>query len=100
MVHLIKCTECEKFTENTEFCEFCNAPLNTQERRIKKIEKEHTERLSKKEEPFKVVKLLDKMKKHPNIFVKAVGYILNSVFVVIMFIVSVISYIIALIVAG
>lgn len=92
--------ECGNFTENAEFCEHCQVPLQTEKSRVEEIKKEYTKRIQKKEEPAKVTVWINRLKNHPNIFVQVFGYIINSVVVAILFLVSVISYIVAFIVSG
>ena len=99
MIH-IKCLKCGDFTKSAEFCEICNEPLNTEKKRIASVKEDYDKRLLQREEPFKVVVFIGKMKSHPNLFIKAIGYLLNSVLAVILFIVTVISYIIGFLLAG
>ncbi len=92
--------KCGNFTENAEFCEYCQAPLQTERSRVEEVKKEYTKRIQQKEEPAKVMVWLNRLKNHPNILVQAFAYLINSVVVSILFLVSVISYIVAFIVSG
>ena len=94
-----KCVKCGKFTNDKEMCTYCNTPFITEKTVKETIKLAYKERLDKPKEELKIVVLLNKIKSHKYLPIRIFGHLLNSIFLVIFFIVSAISYLIALIAA-
>lgn len=94
-----KCLKCGKFTNDKEMCSYCNTPFITEKTVKEAIKLDYKKRLDKPKKELKIVILLNKIKSHKYLPIRIFGHLLNSIFLVIFFIVSAISYLIALIAA-
>lgn len=94
MIH-IKCKQCGEFNTNDTTCLTCGAPLKTEKLHKTTMEKQHKERVSKPFEPPKILIILKQWQKHPNLFLKGLGYLLYSIGFVLFAVVSSIAWFIA-----
>ncbi len=80
-----RCTKCNTMNLNRDYCEQCGTLINVNLRR--KLEREA--RATKKEEerklekPSATVLFFKKMREHPNLFIRILGKILYSVWVIV-----------------
>lgn len=94
MIH-IKCHNCGAFSTNEDKCTFCDAPLKSEKNHKTNIQKQHQERISVPEDPPKILVVLKKWQKHPNIVVQAAGHVFYNVLFVMLAIMSFIAWLFA-----
>lgn len=97
---IIKCPECGTFNKNLDYCQFCNTLISHQKKRalkeinVKQIEVEKA--IQKMENP----NLAERLKKHPNLFYKTIGWIIYSVITVVSIIGGALAWFITMVAAG
>jgi len=97
---IIKCSNCGVFNTNRDYCENCNTLISHQ----KKIEiKEAKVKQAEIDEVIHELEnpnLTERLKKHPNIFYKIIGWILYSSFTTVSIIGAGLAWFIAMVAAG
>src|SRR5690554_588618 len=94
-----KCLKCGEFTKNNETCEFCGTPIRTENTVLREINESYKKRISSPSKENKFIKFINKYKKHNNIIIRLIAWIIHSVFFLLFTIVSAIAYLIAAITA-
>ncbi|MGJ8744787.1 hypothetical protein [Polaribacter sp.] len=96
----IKCPKCGIFNTDKEYCEHCNTLISHQKKiAIKTIavkQEEIDKVIHKRENP----NLAEKLKKHPNIFYKIIGWVLYSAIAIVSIIGAGLAWFIAMVAAG
>jgi ribosomal protein L37E len=97
---MIKCSNCGTFNEDKEYCGHCGNLISDQKKRTLREEKvkeqEIQEFIYKIENPG----VAKRWMKHPNIFVKIIGWMLYSVISVVSLIGAGLAWIVAMAAAG
>ena len=97
---IIKCLECGTINENKEYCSNCNAIISDAKKRALKAQQLKEAQI--KEEKFKLdnPSLTTRLKTHPNIFLKSIGWVLYSVITIVSIIGAGLAWFIAMVAAG
>lgn len=97
---MIKCPNCGVFNNNLDYCKNCGELISHEKKRALKEAKMKQQQIDavvyEKENP----NLVERLKKHPNIFYKAVGWVLYSVIMVVSAIGAGLAWFIAMVAAG
>ncbi|MCI2230076.1 hypothetical protein MC378_12930 [Polaribacter sp. MSW13] len=97
---IIKCSNCGVFNTNREYCKNCNALISdTKKRQIKEAQVKQDQIdvvLHEKENP----NLAERLKKHPNLFYRIIGWILYSAIMIVSLIGAGLAWFIAMVAAG
>lgn len=96
----IKCRKCGVFSTNSDYCKNCGHLISYAKKRELKIEKEKKERIAIEKNKLENPNWVERLKKHPNILFKAIGWVLYSGFLVLTAIGTFIAWIIAMVAAG
>jgi len=94
----IKCLKCGEFTKN-EICEFCGTPVRTEYTVKEEIKEAYKKRISTPSQESKFIKVVNKLRKHNNVIVRSIAWMVHSVFFLLFMIASGIAYVIAAIAA-
>lgn len=97
---IIKCPKCNTFNKNNNFCNNCGHLLSQKVIRIRKenqvLQNEIKKEIYKKENPGFVIRL----KNHPFLLYKCIGWVLYSITMVISIIGAGLAWFIAMVAAG
>lgn len=93
-----KCLKCGEFTNN-ETCEFCGTPIRRENTVLREINESYKKRISLPSKENKFIRFINKCKKHNNIIIRLIAWLIHSVFFLLFTIVSAIAYLIAAIAA-
>lgn len=97
---IIKCPNCGVFNTNRDYCKNCNYLLSEDIKKNEKVNKIKQDEIEKviyeKENPG----LAERLKKHPFVLYKIIGWILYSIIMVISLIGAGLAWFIAMVAAG
>jgi uncharacterized C2H2 Zn-finger protein len=97
---IIKCPNCGVFNKNRDYCENCNALISHQKKRelIEKQvkQKQIDDAIYEEQNP----NLAERLKKHPNLFYKIIGWVMYSIITVVSIIGAGLAWFIAMVAAG
>lgn len=96
----IKCPNCGVFNTNKDYCENCGHLISYQKKREIKVEEVKQKRINEAKHEIENPNLAERLKKHPNLFFKAVGWVLYSVITVVSAIGAGLAWFIAMVAAG
>ncbi|WP_299061828.1 hypothetical protein [uncultured Polaribacter sp.] len=99
-MRIIKCPNCGVFSKNKDYCQACNTLISEQKKRALKEQAYKDQEIAKVTYAKQNPNLAERLKKHPNIFFKIIGWILYSSFMVVSIIGSGLAWLIAMIAAG
>ena len=97
---IIKCPNCGVFNTNKEYCENCGELISHQKKREIKAEAIKQEQIKEAIHDIENPNLAERLKKSPNAFYRAVGWVLYSVLAVVSAIGAGLAWIIAMVAAG
>jgi len=97
---IVKCTNCGTFNKNRDYCELCNTLISHQKKREIKEATVKQEDLDSAIYKIAHPNLAERLKKHPNIFYKIIGWILYSAIMVVSIIGSALAWFITMVAAG
>jgi ribosomal protein L37E len=97
---IIKCPNCGVFNTNKEYCENCGELISHQKKREIKAEAVKQEQIKEAIHDIENPNLVERLKKSPNAFYRAVGWVLYSVITVVIAIGAGLAWIIAMVAAG
>lgn len=94
----IKCKKCGEFNTNRDYCKKCGHLISFN----KKLELEAERKIQVEEEKRKLQKpgWVERLKEHPNILCKIIGWFFYSAFLVITSIGAFVAWLLAMIAAG
>lgn len=97
---MIRCSNCGTFNTNKEYCTHCNTLISYQKKRAIKVAAVKQQQIDaaiyQKENP----NLAERLKKHPSLFYRIMGWLLYSVILVVSTIGAGIAWLIAMVAAG
>ncbi len=96
----IKCPNCGVFNTNRDYCENCGHLISYQKKRELKIKEAKQERVKEALHEIENPNLAERLKKHPNIFYKTLGWVIYSVVAVVSAIGAGLAWFIAMVAAG
>lgn len=96
----IKCSNCGVFNTDKEYCENCGELISHEKKQELKAQQVQKEILEEAIEDFQNPNLPERLKKHPNFFVKVLGWILFSIWMTVSLIGAFLAWFIAMVAAG
>ena len=96
----IKCLNCGIFNTNKEYCENCGELISYKKKQELRVEKAKQEELAEAIKDVENLNLPQRLKKHSNFFVRIIGWILYSVWLVVSLIGAFLAWAIAMVAAG
>lgn len=97
---LIKCKKCGVFTVNSDYCKQCGALISHKKKREIRAKREKEEAIAEAIEELNEQNFIDKLKIHPFLLVRIVGWLLYSVWFVVSIVGAGLAWAIAMIAAG
>jgi len=97
---MIKCSNCGVFNTNKDYCTNCNALISHQKKREIKIEKVKQAQIKKAVYQIENPNLAERLKKHPNLFYRIIGWLLYSAIMVVSIIGAGLAWFITMVAAG
>ena len=97
---MIKCPNCGVFNTNREYCKNCNTLISHQKKRELKEQEIKQQQIEEVIYEMENPNLAERLKKHPNIFLRILGWILYSVVAVVSAIGARLAWFIAMVAAG
>ena len=97
---MIKCPNCGVFNTNREYCKNCNTLISHQKKRELKEQEIKQQQIEEVIYEMENPNLAERLKKHPNIFLRILGWILYSVVAVVSAIGAGLAWFIAMVAAG
>ena len=96
----IKCTTCNVFTTNADYCKSCGALISHKKKQDLKAEDVKQEMIAEEKWKLDNPGWVERLKKHPFWLYKGIGYVLYSVIFVVSVIGSLLAWAIAMVAAG
>lgn len=96
----IKCPNCDTFNKNRDYCKHCNTLISFQKKRAQKVEEVKQKQIKEVIYELQNPNLAERLKKHPNILYKIVGWCIYSVVTVVSLIGAGLAWFIAMVAAG
>ncbi|MGB1043133.1 MAG: hypothetical protein ACPGU6_07050 [Tenacibaculum sp.] len=96
----IKCSKCNVFTQDADYCKSCGDLISHQKKREIKQEAEKQKRIAVAKHQLENPNLAERLKKHPFFLYKIIGWVLYSAFLVISAIGAMLAWFIAMVAAG
>ena len=97
---IIKCPNCGTFNKNLDYCKNCDVLISHQRKIENKEKAVKQKQIDEAVYEIENPNLAERLKKHPNIFFKAIGWILYSVFMDVSAIGAGLAWFIAMVAAG
>lgn len=97
---IIKCTNCGTFNKNIDHCTSCGALISHKKKIEIKVEEVKQQQIDEAIYEIEHPNLAERLKKHPNFFLKIIGYVLYSAYMVVSIIGGALAWFIAMIAAG
>tara|TARA_R110002126_G_scaffold277560_5_gene423610 strand:- start:5629 stop:5934 length:306 start_codon:yes stop_codon:yes gene_type:complete len=97
---IIICSNCGTVNKNNEYCELCNTLISDQKKREIKAEEVKQKQIDDAVYKIEHPNLAERLKKHPNIFCRIVGWLMYSVILVVSIIGSALAWFITMVAAG
>ncbi len=96
----VKCPRCGIFNTDKEYCTSCNMLISHQKKRETRVTNIQKKELLIAQEELEKLNLADKLRKHPFFLLKILGWILNSVWIVLNIIGGLVAWFVAMVAAG
>jgi hypothetical protein len=97
---MIKCPNCGVFNTNRDYCENCKTLISNDKKRELKIAAIKQEQINEAIHRLENPGLAERLKKHPSLFYRIVGWVLYSVITVVSTIGAGLAWAIAMVAAG
>ena len=97
---MIKCPNCGLFNTDKEYCENCNTLISNDKKREIKIKAFKQAQIDEAIQELENPGLAERLKKHPNVFYRTLGWVLYSVITVVSLIGAGLAWAIAMVAAG
>ncbi len=97
---IIKCTNCGVFNTNKEYCENCNALISHQKKEKLKEAKLKQAQIDKAVYELEHPNLAERLKKHPFLLYKIIGWLLYSAIMVVSAIGAAVAWFLTMVAAG
>lgn len=97
---IIKCPNCGVFNTNKDYCEHCNTLISNDKKRELKIAAVKQEQIDEAVHRLENPGLAERLKKHPSLFYRIIGWVLYSVITVVSTIGAGLAWAIAMVAAG
>jgi hypothetical protein len=97
---IIKCPNCGTFNKNLDYCELCKTLLSHQKKIEIKEAAVKQKQIEKAVYELENPNLAERLKKHPNLLYKTIGWLLYSAIVVVSTIGAGLAWFIAMVAAG
>ncbi|WP_397447467.1 hypothetical protein [Polaribacter sp. R77954] len=97
---IIICPKCKTVNKNNDYCQFCNTLISDQKKRAIKAEAIKQKQIDEAIYEIENPSLAKRLKKHPNIFFKIIGWMLYSVITVVSAIGAGLAWFITMVAAG
>ena len=97
---IIICSNCGTVNKNSDYCTSCNVLISDKKKRALKAKEVKEKQIKEAIDDLENQNLTERLKKHPNIFYKILGWIMYSVITVVSIIAAGLAWIIAMIAAG
>lgn len=96
----IKCRKCGVFTTNSDYCKNCGNLISYAKKRELKIKHEKQTYIQRERKKLENPNWIERLKKHPNIILKIIGWIFYSGFLIITAIGAFIAWLLAMVAVG
>ncbi|WP_405607009.1 hypothetical protein [Polaribacter sp. Asnod1-A03] len=96
----IKCPNCGTFNKNRDYCKVCNTLISHKKKRELKEAKVKQAQIDEVIHELENPNLAERLKKHPNIFYKIIGWVLYSAITIVSLIGAGLAWFIAMVAAG
>lgn len=97
---MIKCPTCGIFNTNRDYCENCNTLISNDKKIELKIAAVKQEQIDEAIHHIENPGVAERLKKHPNVLYRTVGWILYSVITIVSIIGTGLAWVIAMVAAG
>ena len=97
---MIKCPNCGLFNTDKEYCENCKTLISNDKKREIKIKAVKQAQIDEAIHELENPGLAERLKKHPNVFYRTLGWVLYSVITVVSLIGAGLAWAIAMVAAG
>lgn len=96
----IKCSKCEVFTSDADYCKSCGELISHKKKVEIKIEKQKLERVVEAQHEIDNPNLAERLKQHPFFLYKIIGWILYSAFLLVSIIGGALAWFVTMVAAG
>ncbi|MEE9408669.1 MAG: hypothetical protein V3V28_11415 [Polaribacter sp.] len=100
ITRIIKCSNCGVFNTNKEYCENCNTLISDAKKRELKIAEVKQKEVDKVIYELENPNFAERLKKHPFLFYRIIGWILYSAIMIVTTIGAGLAWFIAMVAAG
>lgn len=96
----VKCPNCGVFNTNKSRCESCDFLISHQEKEATRAVEIKEKEISEAIEKIEQVNFVDRLRSHPFFLIRFLGWILNSIWIVLNIIGGLVAWFVAMVAAG
>lgn len=96
----IRCPNCGVFNTDKNYCESCNFLISHQEKEATRASEVREKEMLEAIEKIEQVNFVDRLRSHPFFLIRFLGWILNSIWIVLNIIGGLVAWFVAMVAAG